>query len=358
MSAVIMQYIAMLDRREYQVALFTDEIAPQFLPQLQRYNVQVITSQNRKKNQIAYYKELVALLKKEKFDIIHAHGNSATLAVEMLAAKRCAVPVRIAHSHNTTCVHKFLDKLLRPLFYASYTHGVGCGVEAGKWLFGSRDHMILKNGVDLEHFAFEAEKRNEARRELGITDKFVVGHVGRFTEQKNHEFIIRVFQKYAEIDQDAVLLLVGDGPKENEIKQLVHTKHLDKKVLFAGTTPNTDRMYSAMDVFIFPSKFEGVPLTLIEAQANGLHCLISDKISSEVIQTKLVDVLSINTEEEWVDRIKTMRPERNAEDSTNAIRQLTEAGFSLKETAQKLNDFYKTALNEKQKSGTNVSGKM
>lgn len=356
MSAVIMQYISMLDSNEYEIALFTDEIAPQFLPKLQQYGVNVITSKNRKKNQIEYYKELVAILKRYKFDIIHAHGNSATIAVEMLAARRCSVPVRIAHSHNTTCKHRILDKLLRPLFYNTYTHGIGCGVEAGKWLFGNRNHIVIKNGIDLEHFTFNVEKRDEVRKKLGISDNFVVGHVGRFTEQKNHEFIIKVFKNYSKTNTEAILLLVGDGPLESEIKQLVQKENLEEKVIFYGTTPDTAVMYSAMDVFIFPSKFEGVPLTLVEAQANGLHCLISDKISHEVVQTNLVDVNSIDTDDEWVNKLKGINCKRNIEDSVRAIELLAEAGFSFKGILQRLDEFYKRALKEKE--DRNISNKV
>lgn len=341
-SAVIMQYISMLDSNEYCISLFTDEIAPQFNERIEANGVNIITSKNRKKNQFAYYSELITLLKKGRYDIIHAHGNSATIAIEMLAAKRCEVPVRIAHSHNTTCVHKCFDKILRPLFYRTYTHGIGCGVEAGKWLFRNHPHVIMKNGVDLVHFAYDPEKRRNIRVSLGIDDKYVVGHIGRFTDQKNHDFIIDAFADYLKYNNETVLLLVGDGPRENIVKKMVNDRGLKEHVIFYGTIPDTASIYSVMDVFIFPSKFEGVPLTIVEAQANGLRCLISDQISTEVVQTDLVEVLSLD-KDIWVNKIGEIKKNRN-NDSEIAVRKLTDAGFSLVKVATDLDKIYKEAL--------------
>lgn len=356
MSAVIMQYISMLDCNKYKISLFTDEIAPQFISKLQENGVDIITSKNRRRNQIEYFKELIAVLKKGKFDIVHTHGNSATIAVEMFAAKVCGVPVRIAHSHNTTCAHKVLDKILRPMLYWSYTHGIGCGIEAGRWMFGSRPHAVIKNGIDLKHYIFDEQKRFEMRKQLGIENKFVVGHIGRFTNQKNHEFLIDIFEKYSQIDERAVLLLVGDGPKEDEIKNLVQRKNLDDKVIFFGTTADTAAVYSAMDAFVFPSKFEGVPITLVEAQANGLHGLISDKISREVVQTSLLDIFTLDSKGKWVDGLRTVKKERSAEDSINAIACLTEAGFNVDVISIELDNYYNSAIIEMRSGSPKIIG--
>lgn len=356
MSAVIMQYISMLDRNKYKISLFTDEIAPQFIPKLQENGVDIITSKNRRRNQIEYFKELIAVLKKGKFDIIHAHGNSATIAVELFAAKICDVPVRIAHSHNTTCAHKVLDKILRPMLYWSYTHGIGCGIEAGRWMFGSRNHAVIKNGIDLKHFIFDEQKRLEMRMQLGIENKFVVGHIGRFTEQKNHVFLVDIFEKYSQINECAVLLLVGDGPEEDKIKQQVRRKNLDSKVIFFGTTSDTATIYSAMDVFVFPSKFEGVPLTLVEAQANGLHGLISDKISREVVQTNLLDIFTLDSKDKWVNGLRIVKKERSIKESINAIVCLTEAGFSVDVISSELDNYYNSAIIEMRSSSPKTIG--
>ena len=348
MSAVIMQYIAGLDPQEYKISLFTDEIAPQFRLELNKHNVEIITSGNRRRNQLAYYKELKQILKEHQFDIIHAHGNSATLAVEMLAAKKCGVKVRIAHSHNTTCVHKVLDKMLRPVFYKCYTHGIGCGVEAGRWLFGSHPHVVIKNGVNLKKYAFDTLNREAVQKELGILNKRVIGHIGRFTEQKNHDYIIDVFELYHKTAPDTVLILAGDGPRFEEIKQRIKEKGLDDCIILYGTTPNTSVLYSSFDVFIFPSLFEGVPLTLIEAQANGVPCLISDKISSEVILTDLIHVLPLSEPSEWVKSLQTAELQNRQDKSIKAVKVLESAGFEIDSVLKQIDDFYKSCLGSKQ----------
>lgn len=340
-SAVIMRYVEKLPKDKYEFTLFTDEIADEFKDRLSKNRVNVIQSESRKKNQIAYYFELCRVIRKNHFDIIHAHGNSATIAIEMLAAKNCCVPVRIAHSHNTTCIHKSFDKLLRPLFYRTYTIGIGCGVEAGKWLFGNRAHQVIKNGVELQHFAYNEEYRKKIRTELQIENCYVIGHIGRFTDQKNHNAILRIFNEYIKI-HDARLLLVGDGPREEEVKELAKSMGLIDKVIFYGTTKDTAPLYSAMDVFLFPSKFEGVPLTLIEAQANGLPCTISDKISSEVNLTDLITIKKLENESEWAECLSVDTGIRQSQ-SRKAITALTKHGFSIDDVIKQIDDLYTTA---------------
>ena len=340
MSAVVMQYIRNLSKKEYSFTIFTDEIDPQFFQDLKDNKVRVIQSKMRRKNQFAYYRELLEIMRKEHFDILHAHGNSSTIAVELVAAKQSGIPMRVAHSHNTTCDHIYIDKILRPIFYKSYTHGIGCGIEAGKWMFGSRPHIVLKNGVDLQRFQFNQEIRDMTRFELGVEDKFVLGHVGRFTDQKNHQFLLRVFREYHEENDRSVLLLVGNGPLEEQIKQEAKRLGINDDVIFYGTTPNTEKIYSAMDCFVFPSKYEGVPLTLVEAQANGLACFISNKVSSEVIQTRLVTCLPLDDCRNWA-AVLPKSIECRKSDSETAISELEAGGFSLSGVIKELDGLYK-----------------
>ena len=346
MSAVILQYIANLNKNEYSFTLFTDEIESQYEPLLEVNCVKVIQSHNRKRNPIAYYKELSDVIKEGRYDIIHAHGNSATIGLEMLAAKMHDISVRIAHSHNTTCMHPMIDRLLRPLLYGTYTHGIACGVEAGKWLFKGHNHIVIKNGIDLKKFSFQERKRSEVRKALNLTNQYVIGHIGRFTEQKNHRMILQIFKHYLK-NHEAVLLLVGNGPKETEIRKLASELRISDKVIFYGITSDTSPLYSAMDIFLFPSKFEGVPLTLIEAQANGLPCLISDTISPEVMITDLITSLPLSDEMLWSDRLNTVVDRPLA--SRIAIEKLTETGFELKTVITQIDQLYKSAVVQSQR---------
>lgn len=340
-SSVIMQYIEWLPKNKYEFAIFTDEIAKEYVERLVKKNVKVIQSQNRKKNQLAYYRELISILKMGSYNVIHAHGNSATIAIELDAAKRAGVPIRIAHSHNTTCTHKVFDRLLRPLFYRSYTYGIGCGEAAGKWLFGNRPYIVVKNGIDLQHFKYDVEARKNIRTQLGVNDCYIIGHIGRFTDQKNHEGILRIFAEYIK-KSNAKLLLVGDGPKETQIRELVTQMEMEDKVIFYGTVKDTAQLYSAMDVFLFPSKFEGVPLTLIEAQANGLPCMISNKISNEVNLTPLIRVYPLEKEESWIHSL-CVDTRLREQKSLDAISILTRAGFDIRGVINQMDELYSSA---------------
>ena len=262
-----------------------------------------------------------------------------------MAAKLCRVPVRIAHSHNTTCQHKVFDRLLRPWMYGTYTHGIGCGKEAGKWLFGQRPHDVIKNGIDLEHFVYSEEAREAFRQKYHLEGKYVIGHVGRFTDQKNHDGILRIFQSVLK-EKEATLLLVGDGPREAEVKALAKEMDLEEHIVFFGTTKDTAEVYSAMDVFLFPSKFEGVPLTLIEAQANGLPAVISDQISPEVVMTELITVMPLTEEESWTEHLLVSETDRE-ERSKTAIGQLTKAGHNAEKVIETLDRLYIRAIKEK-----------
>lgn len=340
-SSVIMQYIERLPKSKYEFTIFTDEIAPEYVERLAKSNVKIMQSKNRKKNQLNYYRELMSILKNGNYDLIHAHGNSATIAIELVAAEKAGVPIRIAHSHNTTCTHKVIDKLLRPMFYRTYTLGIGCGDAAGEWLFNHRKHIIVKNGIDLQHFKYDVETRNSIRNQLGINNDYVIGHVGRFTEQKNHEAILRIFAEYIK-SNNAKLLLVGDGPKELHIRELVAQMGISDKVIFYGTIKDTAPLYSAMDVFLFPSKFEGLPLTLIEAQASGLHCVISNKISNEVNLTPLIHVYPLEDEASWINPLCVNTRFRERE-SLDGIKELTKAGYDIKEVINQIDELYSNA---------------
>ena len=340
MSTVVMQYIKNLNKEEYCFTIITDEIASQFSQDLKDNKVRVIQSNKRRKNQFAYYRELLKIMREGHFDILHAHGNSSTIAIELVAAKQSGIPMRVAHSHNTTCDHIYIDKILRPVFYKSYTHGIGCGIEAGKWMFGNRPYIVLKNGVDLHRFQFNQEIRERTRFELGVEDKVVLGHVGRFTDQKNHHFLLRVFREYHEINDRSVLLLVGNGPLEEQIRQEAIALGIIDDVIFFGTTPNTEKVYSAMDCFILPSKYEGVPVTLVEAQANGLACFISDKVSPEVIQTRLITCLPLDDYSNWAS-VLPKSIERRKSDSETAILELGVGGFDLSGVIKELDALYK-----------------
>ncbi len=244
-------------------------------------NIKVLPS--RKKSTKNYYKVLFKMFKAGKYDIVHIHGNSATIAPELLLAKLSGIKARIAHSHNTTCSHMKAHKILKPMFNLLCTDRFACGELAGKWLFDDKPFHVINNGFITERFIFNNDSRNEIRKKLKIEENdLLIGHIGRFNEQKNHPYLIQVFEKVVEKNPDTYLLLVGNGPDFEKINSIINQHKFKENIIVYGESNEAEKLYAAMDVMVFPSKFEGLPVTLIEAQISGLPCVISDKITHEM----------------------------------------------------------------------------
>ena len=293
------------------------------------------------KNPFGYIKKLSKVAK--GYDVIHVHGNSATMVLEMIAAKLAGVKFRIAHSHNTSCSMRTIDKLARPLFYALCNERLACGDEAGKWLFKNRDFHIVNNGVDTSKFRFDAGKRSSIRKELGWENNPIIGHVGNFLPAKNHEFLITLFAKYTASHPEARLLLLGNGYlKDEAIDQAARLGVLDK-VKFAGSVENPQDYLSAMDIIVMPSTFEGLPLTLVEEQANGLDCICSTNITPEADMTKRLHFLNLDENlQTWTSKIDDALDNSDSRDkkSENAIAMIKKNGYDIWEISKWLKSFY------------------
>jgi glycosyltransferase involved in cell wall biosynthesis len=288
------------------------------------------------------------------YDVMHAHGNSATLTLEMLAARIAGVPLRISHSHNTKCVMRAFDKMLRPLFHSLCNGRMACGDAAGRWLFGQRQFCIIYNGVDTDRFAFSADSRQAMRQALGWSDKNIVGNVANFDPAKNHEFILQVFKAYAAENPDARLLLVGAGSSEQHYKDRTEELGIADKVKFVGSVANPEDYLAAMDVVLMPSLFEGFPLTLVEEQANGLTCVISDAITDAVNLTGNVRFVSLEAEipvwtAELAKAVAALSCEDRADISQKAIEDIRHAGFDNALQAKALRQYYEANLAQVQK---------
>lgn len=280
------------------------------------------------------------------YDVVHAHGNSATLLIEMMAAKRAIVTVRIAHSHNSTCKHVLMDKLCRPFFYKVCDSYLACGNRAGKWLFGKRKFTVICNGIDTERYAFSIESRLEVREKLGWSDNIILGHVGAFNEFKNQNFIIDIFEKLYEKNSGYRLLLIGDGSMRKAMRKKAEALGLEKVIVFWGASNHVEKLLNAVDLILMPSFNEGFPLTLVEEQANGLDCIVSNRIGREVNLSGNVEFLPIDRGSNlWTDAIQKygVCGERR-EKSQAAIRKIAEAGYDIKGSARALESYYKKRL--------------
>lgn len=285
----------------------------------------------------SYERALRKLIREQRWQIVHSHLNA--LSVFPLHAAACeGVPVRIAHSHSSAGgvePGRDLAKNVLRCFANTYpTHRFACSDYAGRWLFGGRASFeVVQNAIDVKRFAYNAEVRHEVRASLGISEQcLVVGHVGRFAVQKNHRFLIDVFERLQH-DRNAVLILIGSGCLEKDVRSLVHQKHLDDSVLFLGFREDVERFYQAFDVFALPSHYEGLGIVNIEAQTAGLPCIVSDKVTRESDVSGNVVYLPADDPARWAKTIagcaafprKTLR-----EDA------IQRRGFGIKTAASKL----------------------
>lgn len=286
------------------------------------------------------------------YQIVHSHLDKMSGLV-LRAARKAKIPNRIAHSHNTSSEGGKIATLYKwyvgLLIDKNANHLFACSQLAARWLYASksRSSTIIKNGIEFENFSFSKETRKEIRKELGINDKtFVFGHVGRFAKQKNHLFLIEVFSDFVKIKKDSLLLLAGDGPLRSEIERKVKKLQIEKNVKFLGIRSDVDHVLQAFDVFVFPSFHEGLPVTLIEAQAAGLTCFISDNITSEIdLGMKLIHQLSLEDKTSWIDYLMAFSEKSTSRYQSSLV--FTLKGYNILQSARRLEENYLTMGGEK-----------
>lgn len=253
-----------------------------------------------------------------EYHVIHGHVRS-TASIYLKIAKKHGL-VTIAHSHSTSNgsgISAIVKDMLRLPIRHTADYLFACSDKAGKWLYGEKateqpNYRMIPNGIDLQRFAFDEEKRRRMRQELGISDNtFVIGHVGRMTTPKNHRFLVELFAEYHKKNQNSRLLLVGDGELFEEVKQQCNRLGISDSVIMTGSKTNTEDYYQAMDVFVFPSLWEGLGIVAIEAQANGLVCLVSDRVPKDVLLTKKCWVLPLGKKETWCDALEQCKFEKH-----------------------------------------------
>lgn len=342
-TSVILSNVKAMNKEGLEIFVAgTIEVDATIRDEFEKNNCVIVDFPSRRTETMKYFRALYKFIHKNKIGVVHAHGNSATLSIELLAAWFAGCKKRIAHSHNTKCDQVKADKLLRPLFNKLYTDALACGTEAGKWLFGEKKFHVVTNGRDIEKFKFNEETRTLIRKEFDIEDKIVIGHVGGFLEQKNHSFLIEIFKAIHDMNQNTYFFLVGDGELKPEIERKVHEYDLDNCVCFTGLTNRVDQLLQGMDGMLLPSKFEGLPLVAIEWQIAGLPCVLSDVITEECQCTDLVSFCSLKQPaEEWaskeLDLIKKNKRDLLTEQVIQSVRR---AGFDINQSAEFLRKLY------------------
>lgn len=301
----------------------------------------------KRRNQLGYIWSLCKIIKQNKYDAIHVHGNSHTVVLELLAAKLAGCKVRIIHAHSTGCKSVALHKLLAAPFNWLCTHRLACGEKAGRFMFGSMPFKIVNNGVDVVKYSFDNDQRIVLRAKMALSESdILVGHVGYFMPVKNQCFLVDVFAELARNDSRYHLVLIGDGDMRSEIEQKVTSLGLTNKVTFTGNIDNVSEYLNAIDLVVMPSLYEGLPLTLVEQQANGLQCVVSDTITTEADKTGNLSFLSLHAPiSDWVHAIESSNCMHNREQrSKDAVIAIENAGYSIQAEAKKLVEYYQRCV--------------
>ena len=347
-TMVMLNYAGSMDRAGMRIDFVANnDVEDSLRRKLEGFGSTLYRIPQRNRRPLRYVLKLARLIRKNGYQVVHAHGNSCTLAFEMLAARLGGARVRCPHSHNTRSTAMRAHRLLRPLFDRLYTHGFACGEEAGKWLFESRPFTVLKNGTDTARYRFDPQYRADYRARLGLEGKIAVGHVAHFTYHKNHAFLIDAFEKVAKRDPRYALVLVGSGRLEPEIRELVRQRGLEGSVIFVGTTLDIPQILSAMDFMVLPSLFEGLPNVLIEWQASGLPALVADTVTAEAKLTDLVTFLPLDADT-WARAMLEQPHDESArpEASARAARDIAAAGYDIKTSAASLRALYERYVDE------------
>lgn len=294
-------------------------------------------------------KQTYDVMKKQKYRIIHRHTAVSFCWMDFFVAKLCGIKIRICHSHGNRCEKIWLHRFFYPIFIANITNFLACGNEAGKWLYGNkREFYVINNGIDTKCFEYSEEKRQLLRSKSRIAPHIVViGNIGRLSIQKNTLFLIDIFAEIVKIKKDSVCIIVGDGELMDKAKQKVKDLRLIDQVIFTGVAKDVQGWLSAMDIVVYPSLYEGVPVAVLESEAAGVPSVLSDRVPCEVDVTGLSKQVSLLlSPKQWAKEILIHLENHNnlsARYMYNEI--LRKSGYDIKETSKKLERYYDIALN-------------
>lgn len=343
-QALLMNIYRKIDRSKVQFDFLVEYPDKQFYDdEILQLGGKIYYSTVRKDfNIFKFMKQLETILKAHpEYVIVHVHAYTIGYFC-LKVVEKCGVPVRIAHSHNNETVHdaKWLLKLgMQKLYTIHATDLFACSEEAGKYLFKKKKFRVLKNAIDSSNFVADQQVRDDIRRKLGLENSFVVGHVGRFHPQKNHSFLIDVFSEIRKKQKNAKLILVGSGDLEDAVRHKVAELSLTDSVIFLGNRKDMNQIFQAMDVFVFPSVFEGLGIVAIEAQASGIPVVCSEGLPPEARITPIYKVLNLKeSPAEWAR--EAIQIAGDPQCHTNTQQYVIDAGFDMNATSKMMQEFY------------------
>jgi glycosyltransferase involved in cell wall biosynthesis len=350
LTGYICQNYRWIDKTKVQFDFLTYDKEIDFQNEFEKYGAKFFTIP-RPMHLFSFIKAVSNIIKSNRYELIHFNLSYANI-IPVLVAYACGVKTIIIHSHSTAiesqkssiCFLKnIIHKIGRKTLKHVCTDFLACSQKAGQWMYTSEilesgKFHIAKNAIDIEKYRFSPEKRASLRDKLGIgNDTFVIGHVGRFTFQKNHEFLIEIFKEIYQCNKNSKLILIGTGKNEVKIKRMVQMCGLDDKVLFLGYRGDIPELMSVMDCFVLPSLFEGLAIVGVEAQAAGLPTFFSTKISKELQLTTIAYDLSLNDGPKlWADRILQV----NGKNRENCELKLIAEGYDIRTEIGEVLKFY------------------
>ena len=346
-EAVIMNYYRNIDRNQVQFDFVIDGYDKTYLDdEIKAMGGKVYNVEPYRKNIFLYMVQIYKIVRNGHYDIVHSNMN--TLSVfSLFPAWLAGAKQRILHNHSTAVKQEgkrsLMKHILRPIAPLFANRYAACSIIAGNWMYGKArmaqgEVKIIRNAIDLKKYAFSPDLRKMYRQKFGFSDdELVIGHVGRFMFQKNHRFLLQVFNEINKRTEKAKLLLIGDGELLKEIEEKVHEYGFDKRVCFLGLRKDVQAIYNAMDVFVLPSWYEGLPVVSVEAQANGLRCVFSTNVTSESKLTSSAEFMDLAAgASNWAMHILQGNNSRNS----RAEKEMRLAGFDIETQAQELVNWY------------------
>ena len=348
----VLQVVSGMDAQRFHFDVLTFCPACAYEKELTQIGCRIFHAARRGKNPVKNYLDQRRFFAQNPntYDFIWLHLSSASDLKTILLAKRYTKAKIACHCHGTDFesregiirkLHLHLHFKNRPKLLKNTDIYLACSKLAGEWLYGNIGGQltVIPNGIDLSVYTFSNVKRDEIRKKIGIEDKLAVGHVGRLSQQKNQYYLIDIFEEFYKKHKDSVLLIAGSGNLEKDLRKKVSDLSLDDAVFFLGFRADVPDLLHAFDVFLLPSLFEGLPISIVEAQANGLPCVISDKVTNEVAVTGLVSFVSIDGPPvDWVGEIENALAKQR--DSDVYCEELSKAGYSSQTKIEMIDDIF------------------
>ena len=343
-ESFLMNILRNIDRKKYEIVFLTyNNETFDYEKEIEKLGSRILRISNPNKvSNLEHVKQLYKVIKEESPDVVHCHTHFNSGYV-MLAASLAKIKIRICHSHSTYALLEksitkkckwMISKTMMKLFATDF---IACSHEAGVALYGKNDFKKVTNGINMKDYQYDEKIRKEYRKTLHIKQTAtVIGHVGRLDYPKNHAFLIKIYKEYLKKNPNSVLVLVGDGPLSQKIEEDIKKNHLQDHIKMLGSRNDVNKLLNVFDFLVFPSIYEGLPLSLVEVQANGIPCLISDSISKEIKLTECIEFLSLKKSAKvWATKL-----EKQSKKRIDTYEQMQNSEYSIKNTINELLKIY------------------